>query len=188
MHRYMHSHTYRWTLSHVNMPIHMYIYNICMHMPKGEPLFFLVSEPELVATWVQWKGWMNSLWNESLMSQNHILFWNWLLPYLTTDYPGRPLCLAGEIDIPLKLMKYLSVSPSVCWTLAFGKNSFNKRPDPCKCVPVSPFSMDYTGPRDCSEGSKPVDESISGDQVLNGFFIAHLSRKLLFQLLAVRAG
>ena len=45
---------------------------------------------------------------KALCFWSYILLWNWL-PSLTLQEPRRLPYLAGEIDIPLKLMKYLSV-------------------------------------------------------------------------------
>lgn len=40
--------------------------------------------------------------------QSHILLWNWL-PSLTPQEPRRPPCLAGEIVLTFKLVRYLSI-------------------------------------------------------------------------------
>lgn len=187
--RYMHIYIYPWASSHANMPTHMYIYYTYMHMSEmGHFIFssFWVRVGSHVGA-VEGVdeqpvgGKLHESESASVLELTSPLHHSRLAWKATL--PGRRNWHPIEID---EIFKHFSIS----WTLAFGENSFNKRPVwPMQMCPrVSFFYGLYRSQGLRWRGQESVAKSLSGDQVLSGFFIAHLSRQLLFQLLAVRAG
>lgn len=174
--------TYTHEPPHMQTCLHICSYSIRTRTyQEWDPLFFLASESELAATWGPVGGKLHESESDSVLELTSPLHRSRLAWKATL--PGKRNWHSIEID---EIFKHFSIS----WTLAFGKNSFNKRPAwPMQMCPrVSFFYGLYRSQGLQWRGQVSVAKSLSGDQVLSGIFIAHLSRQLLFQLLAVSAG
>lgn len=189
VYRYIHIYIYPWASSHANIPTHMFIFYTYMHMPEMGPFIFSsfwvrVGSRVRAVEGVDGQpvgGKLHESESDSVLEltsplHRSRLAWKATLPGMRNWQPI-------EID---EIFKHFSIN----WTLAFGKISFNKRPAwPMQMCPrVSFFYGLYRSQGLQWRGQASVAKSLSGDQVLSGFFIAHLSRQLLFQPLAVSAG